>query len=544
MIKKSIIRMTCYVICLMLVISLTACGGQQKNEGSSAGESTNPSSDSAGSSAAGSAKLTDKPVTYTLALKETANQPIKADSPTIAEIEKITGIKLKLIIIPESDFSTKMNALYSTNNLPDFFTLWTQPSDIAKSKVLLPLKDLIKEYAPNIQKDIDSIPDLQRIQVDNEIYSLAEIRRDTNLEVGATPNIRVDKLKELGLSMPTTWEELYTVLKKFKEAYPDSIPWGCRGENTLLRSNLSPIRSLGGSYDLYKNDSGVWNLGRMEDSYKDALSFLHKLYTEKILDNEYLVTSAQDWKDRLGSGKYLFYYDNPVFLDSFNANLSKVDPNARFEPIPILENSKGERLNYRHPTNYYNYWAISSKVDNPTLAIKFWNWLYSEDAGYLLNYGVKGEHWDMTDGKPQFKQSLLDKYMNGSNDPVYAVSSDLGIGNLFFTPSWYSQYADPFRTYGSNNVNSKFIYNVYSNELNTLLEQPIEPPYTTDEADKIKKIRQNIDDYSKNEVNKFVTGDSDLSKFDTFVQELKKKGADDLVSMVNEAEKRFASQSK
>jgi ABC-type sugar transport system, periplasmic component len=492
--------------------------------------------------AAKGAKLTDKPVTYTLALSESANQPVKVDSPTIAEIERITGIKLKVISIPESDYGSKMNALYATNNLPDFFVLWTSYTDIVKSKVLLPLKSLIKQYAPNIQKDIDSIPDLQRIQVDNEIYSLSEIRRDINLEVGATPNIRVDKLKELGLKTPTTWAELYDVLKAFQKAYPDSIPWGCRGENTLLRSNLSPMWSLGACYNLYMDDKGSWKLGRMEDSYKNALTYLHKLYAEKLLDNEYLVKSTQDWKDGLGSGKYLFYYDNPVFLDSFNLNLKKVDPKARFEPIPILANDAGQRQNFRHPDNYFSYWGISSKVKNPELAIKFWNWLYSEQGGYVLNYGIEGQTYTMVNGKPTFKKELVDKYINGSKDPVYAVSSDVGLGNLFFTPAWYSRYADPFRTTSPDSVNTQFIYNVYAKNLDQIVKQPIEPPYTSEEAARIKTIKQSIDDYSKNEVNKFVTGARSLSEFDDFAKELKAKGADELVGIVNAAEARFVAQ--
>ena len=106
------------------------------------------------------------------------------------------------------------------------------------------------------------------------------IRVDTNLEVGATPNIRVDLVEELGLEIPTTWDELYEVLKAFKEAYPDSVPWGSRGEYNLVRSYTSCVSSLGADYNLYQDENGEWKLGRLEEDFKEALEFLNKCYEE------------------------------------------------------------------------------------------------------------------------------------------------------------------------------------------------------------------------------------------------------------------------
>lgn len=488
----------------------------------------------------GSGKLTDTSVTITFARPESPLQPFKEDCVSVQEIEKRTGIHLEVMVIPESDYANKMNTLMATNQLPDIFSMWgSDPKDIISTGALLDMKELIASHAPIIHKDQDTIPNLKRTEVNGGIYTLPQLRRDENFEQGSTPNIRIDLLEEQNIPVPTTWDELYDALVKLKSAYPDHIVWGCRGENNLLRNNLSPIKSLGGDYGLYMDESGTWKLGRMEAGYKNALTFLNKLYTEGILDNEYLITSSDDWKSGLASGKYLFYYDNPVFLESFNTTLAQTNPNARFAPIPFLKNSEGITQNYSHPDNYFNAWGVSADTKNPELVIKLLNWMYSEEGGLLMNYGVEGTHYDMVEGVPTFKKELVDEYMKRTGDPSYEVSSDLGIGDLFFAPAWYSNYADAFKIAGGSSLTRAKIHETYADRPEAILQQPAQPPYTIEEAEQIKIINQNIEDYSVTEVNKFVTGERSLDEYDQFVQELKSMGADDLIKIVNNAEARF-----
>lgn len=535
-------RLLSLILTGVIMVSASACGqSQQTATPTPTGTaSATPSSSPGGE---GSGKLTDTPVTFTFIRPENALQPYNPDSKTIKEIEKRTGITIDVQIVPASDWGSKMNTLLATDSLPDFFRMWTDVKDVVNSGALLQLDELIDAYAPIIKSDYETIPNLDKSKVNGGIYALPTLRRDTNYEKGATPNIRVDKLEELGLSVPTTWDELYNVLKVFSEKYPDSIAWGSRGEANLLRNNTNAVKSLGADYNLYQDSDGTWKLGRMEQDFKGALTFLNKLYNEEILDNEYLITTAQDWKAGCASGKYLFYYDNPTFLDAFNKTLQETDPNARWEPIPILENSKGERQSYLFNDHTFNEYGFKADVENPELLIKLFNWLYSEEGALLMNYGVEGEEYDMVNGVPTFKQELLDKYKD-STDPQYAASSDLGIGLLFFTPAWYSHYGDQFQTSDPDSVNALFIHNVYKDKMEYMVLQPVEPPYTGEETERINKIRQNIEDYSTTEVNKFVTGQRNLSEFDAFVSELKSKGADELVQIANDAQARYEQSKK
>ena len=79
----------------------------------------------------------------------------------------------------------------------------------------------------------------------------------------------------------------------------------------------------------------------------------------------------------------------------------------------------------------------------------------------------------------------------------------------------------------------------YKDAPETLLEAPVEPPYTDEEAEQITKIKQNIEDYSTTEINKFISGERSLDEFDQFVEYLKKNGAEEWEKIANDAEARY-----
>lgn len=535
--SKMMKKVTAFVCAAVMVMTAAACG-------STAGAETAGTLSGAGKkeAAAETGKkdtwLAEELVTITYARPESSLQPYNPDCATVQWIRENLGIDLQ--VSTYSDYETKMNTLLAANQLPDLFSIWGNVSDVVGTGCLLELSDLISQYAPNVQEDYENIPELSRYKVDGGIYTLAQIRRDDNWEQGSVPCIRTDLLKEQGLSVPTTWNELYEVLEALSEAYPDSIAYGTRGDDRLLFNYMSPVRGLGGDYGLYQDADGVWHMGCLEDSYKEALQYIHNMYQAGILDNEYLIVSADDWKSGLGTGKYLFYYDNPVFLDTLNKTLRETKADANLEPIMFLADENGNTVNYGHSDNYYNVWGISADTENKEVLMKFVDWLYSEQGGLLMNYGVQGVHYEMVDGKPQFLDSVVEEYKARTGDPTYEAGSEIGIGDLFLDMSWYSNYDAAFKSTSEESWTRENIHKVYADHMDCVIQQPIEPPYTAEESARITEINQSYMDYSKTEINKFVSGERSFEEWDAFVAELIRKGAQERVEIANQAEQRFA----
>ena len=82
--------------------------------------------------------------------------------------------------------------------------------------IFIPLEDLIREYAPNLTAKLDEMDAWEYItSSDGHIYSLPEISRPN----GSNPAYWVNKkwMDSLGLQEPKSFDELYEVLKAFKE---------------------------------------------------------------------------------------------------------------------------------------------------------------------------------------------------------------------------------------------------------------------------------------------------------------------------------------
>lgn len=486
-----------------------------------------------------SARLTDAVVTYTFARGENAAQPIIENSPSFVKAAEITGVMIEMMPVPGGDYATKMAGMFASNTLPDIFVPFGNTREQVEAGALLPLKDLVAQYAPNIQKILDETPNIERTMIDGEYYTLPRIRRDENYEKGCVGFIRVDLLEKNGLPMPATWDEWYETMKTLKALYPDMIMYTARGDSRLIgRDNLSPVRSLGGNYNMYIDGDGVWRLGRIEDDYKNVVTFYKKLYDEGILDPEYLMVNLQMMQEYASSGKAMFWYDNPTFVSGINEALKTVDPEARFEPVPLLANAKGERVNYVHNDHYMNSFAFSSKVKNPELLIKFFDWAYGEEGTLIFNYGIEGDTYAVADGKAAWTPKTIEKYRKMDNS-FYKLQSDYGLGDVVFSPSWLYTIYDAFKTTsGEGAVDSLYIHNLYKDE-SGLLSLPMDPPFTAEESERLTEIKQEIDDYSRTTINQMVMGEVPLEDFDGFVQTLISRGAQEMIDIYNAAEQRL-----
>jgi putative aldouronate transport system substrate-binding protein len=160
---------------------------------------------------------------------------------------------------------------------------------------------------------------------------------------------------------------------------------------------------------------------------------------------------------------------------------------------------------------------------------------------YLFNYGIEGDSYTIVDGQPQFTQKTLDTYLAMDN-PYYAVQSAYGLGDHFFVPSWLNLSKNVFRGESKpGTIDAYYIFDFYKDDP-AIMELPVLPPFTIEESAKITEIRRNLDDYSRSEINKFIMGKRPFNEWDVFVREMKSRGSDDLVVIVNTAEQRHLKQ--
>jgi len=525
--KTKLKRASLIVCAALIAASLTACGGNNNNNESNSSSSPSGSA-SAGQSTAG-AKVSDTELKLHILRDEHPNQPIKANATAFQEIFNKTNIKLEFEAVPQANYADKKKIIMSTNNLPDVIKVSRQDvNDFANSGIFLNLSDYIDKYAPNFKKIVDANPEINKLKVDGKLYAFPTIRRWGYVN-GYGPVIRKDLLKENNLSEPTTFDELYTVLKQLKEIYPDSAPFTTRyGTSNLMNTIAYPMGSGNGVYYDKDVNGGQFVYGPATNEYKNVLSYLNKMFEDGILDPDYAVNTAQQWQEKLTSGKSFFYYDNSGFSIPYGTTLKQSDPEADLSIINVPKNSNGTARNFFYPINIWDdQFAISAKVKNPETVVKFFDWMYSDEGADVTNFGVLNQDYTMDGGTFKVNPELKEKFKSAS-DPFKAYQSELGTGQLSFVT-----YLDD---HALLDFDPSFVplYEFVKNDP-AMVEPVLDPPFTADEAKRVKELRTKLDNLLNPELDKYIMGTKPIDDYDKVIEQLKKQGSDELQQIYNDA---------
>ena len=212
-----------------------------------------------------------------------------------------------------NDFAEKRNLDIASSDLPDaIFNAAASEQDLltwGQNGVIVPLEETIEKYMPNLQKVFEEAPEYKQMLTapDGHIYSLPWIEelgegKKSIHTVNSLGWINQDWLTKLGLEHPKNAEELYNVLKAFKEQDPngngkaDEIPLSFISNddgNDLKMLFAAFGDGTGDNGDhLVVNDDGKVQFTANTESYKKAVKFFNKAYEEGLIDTE---SFEQDW---------------------------------------------------------------------------------------------------------------------------------------------------------------------------------------------------------------------------------------------------------
>jgi putative aldouronate transport system substrate-binding protein len=504
---------------LALILIISACSGNSTTK--TADETKKPE---AASTATASTKLLDQPLTIKVLYGE-----INSKSPVFDALFEKTNVKMNFELAP-ANFDQRLQTIFATNTLPDVMKVANGNvlfADAAKNGLLLNISDYM-QYAPNLSKLIKENPAINNNKVGGKFYSFPQLGA-WRLQLAGAPMIRVDLLEKLGLRTPKTFDELYNVLKKFKEAYPNSVPYTGRENAKKLLNEIS--FAMGSGNRMYFDPAikgGSWSYGQAHPEFKPVLEFLNKLYKEKLLDPDYAVNTGDQMKEKLASGKSLFYWDNNSFGVNFNEALKAVDPKAKFDLLPLMENAQGKKRGYMYVKDWLHHFVISAKAKEPEKIVKFLDWMYSTEGTRMMNYGIEGVHYTMVNGQPVMKDEVIKKYAD-TKDPYRFMQKDLAVGFEAFAPNVdehpMAQVSPPDLTRWASQMT----------EANGYVQVRSIPPFTSEESDKLKKLVTKVDTLVDQEMDKFIIGVRPLSDYDKFIKDLTDNGVLEIEKIYNDA---------
>ncbi len=313
----------------------------------------------------------------------------------------------------------KRQIAISSGDYPDLFLLipyvdaFTKPElqKLGKQGVAMPLEDLIKQHAPNIQKALDSNSVLKAMSTapDGHIYALPQWSDCYHCTYPNKLWINSAWLKKLKLEMPKTTEELREVLRAFKTKDPngngkaDEVPMTTDKQNSTLIGYLmgafayAPYGAGNGVPSLLELNGGKVSTPVDKPEWREGLKYIKSLYQEGLIDQASFTQNAEALQAVGNDPDAVRIGSSPVLWPGIFVQLgSKDGRDEQYDPAPPLTGPDGTSLTaYNNPTSIGYTFMLTNKssMEARVAAIKMLDYMYTDEGAIIANSGPEGVGW-------------------------------------------------------------------------------------------------------------------------------------------------------
>ena len=464
---------------------------------------------------------------------EYAKFPIRSAEQKVYQwIKEASGVTVNVEAVPDSSYEDKKKILLSTNNLPDITCITI--NELREYAPMGPFVDLTPFMQsgdmPAYSVALSKIKEAPYLTVNNKTYAFAKICHEL-MPGGFYPIMRMDLLQKNNLAVPAKIDDLTQLYRDLKKIYLDSYPLTATKDNLNLMSISFGVPYGMGYEERYKK----YIYGFLYPEMKEFVEWMNVLYTEGLLDPDFLSNTEEAYQENLCSGKSFSSWANSGFIDEYNATLQKTTPDAQFDIIDPPETKNGicraYILNSQWALSGNNY-VISSKIKEPLPYVHFMDWLYSPEGSDTTNFGKEGETFSYVDGKAEFLPAVYEGMDKTKADEYKEIELGLTLNNFVFYISnrqWFANEA--------NYTQSKKYLRTKAIIANPKSWAPVgmSPPMTSEEVDKNTQLTSKLQTIYEQAIAQFIIGARPISEWDAFVQELKTNGAEEYEKIYNDA---------
>ena len=409
-------RLLLLVLALAILPGLMLFAGSQKEEP----EATGPAMTGGESGM----RIVDEKITLKFTrLGWTDVRPPAEELWMFKRYEEMTNVHIEWEEVNRAGWNERKNILIASADLPDCF--YQAPfsveeiSNYGSQGLFTKSNDLISSHAPNLVKLMNEMPVVKKAMTmaDGNIYSFPYVQPDV-LDATLRYYINEEWLDNLGLEVPTSIDELTSVLRQFKAQ--DANKNGDPNDEWPIYYHSGHIafafeRQLLGSYGL-GNRGGQASGGMLVDMgpngkvrfiptdnrYKELWQQISRWWEEDLMQTEtfaggdYASWVADGAKDVVG----FFSWVHPFFLGNEVGN--------RFTGITALEGPHGDAiLTWIEPPvrGVFSY-MITVENKYPVESTKWVDYFYGPEGSLFGYYGEEGVTYNIVNGKPQYIDAI------------------------------------------------------------------------------------------------------------------------------------------
>ncbi|MBQ8953242.1 MAG: extracellular solute-binding protein [Clostridia bacterium] len=432
-----------------------------------------------------------------------------------------TGVHIEYQLVPNDNSQELYNLMMASGNLPDIVCI--RPASLKKyPDAWAPLDDYIladtDRYANlynTIYTDDYLMSYLPSDDGKNRIVPMLATRL-----IGDILIVRKDLMETWGYGYDdlVTLDQWHDVLTKAKdEGY---IPYMTRYKRAGILYRL-----LGGYSDCMQEeyyvdiDGKTVKYGVLEPRFKEVVEIARQWYAEGLIDPEYPTTDATIWWEKFLAGDVFATHDNMTRVNAADKDYMTVQNNdMRAMAVgPMQSPETGTRnttIHYPRVRDKSAAIAASSKYIERIL--DYFDYCFSEEGFYAMNWGIEGYSYEMVDGMPvtiaeyDEKSSTREIQLVGTRDEPKDGADELIYNfNVF-------DYSENTRIGTKLYQDNDFIRRNWIEAIS----------FTDAENEEMTAREAELDTYRGEMLDKFIMGIEPMENWDAFVDEIKAMGVE------------------
>lgn len=539
-------KLSAWILAAVMLLGLTACS----NNGSTVDTKNNHVSDTVPDYINTESQMPIVKEGTDITLKVMiVNGPMYSNMNSIRDVyftnayEKLSGVKIEWIEVASDAFADQLALRLTTGDLPDIILKGgvsnSNQLKYGEQGYFLNLMDnnLLENYAPNYWALCQQYPEIlsSSMMADGSVYSLGMIRNSTGSTIASKLFFNQEWLDRLGLSVPTTAEEFYHVLKAFKENDPNG-----NGRNDEIGLYISPKhlqyttfgmfgignRGKNNGYIDYDEENDCVRFFAASDSFREWVEWVRKLYQEGLINKEYFDFTESKLGSYVGNDVCgVFAYTNLCMLNEATQ--------SKFTYLNgAMTGTNGDKDYYGvNSIGSTGAFIITTACEYPEVALRWADYFFCDEGSLFFYFGDEGVTYNkLEDGTYQFTDAVLNDYHTGINsyDGCAVYVSLYGYGN---TPTMTKV---PFNSADDNK-------GIALEAANALIEDCAIawPAFTFTKAEQriIEDCKTDIDKYVTSMRDAWIMGTAELNDetWETYLSTIKRMGIQDVLEVYEAA---------
>ena len=494
--------------------------------------------------------LVNEQVTLTVMGREAhlASEPTNWNALTVPQMfEDLTNVHIEWQVVPGNAVQQKKNLAFASGDLPDLFYpgIISQADEVKYGGLglLIPLNDLIEEWAPNVAKLLELVPQA-RLAATTPSGNIYSVPSSLSCWIGSSPvtlNIHTGWLEQAGMGIPTTIDEFEAALTWFRDHdmngngdTGDEIPLGMRaGHLYQLMSIFGVVDAQ--SHRMVIDDTVIFTAG--EPEVRAAIEWFHDIYQKGLIDLEVF---TQDNRQFIAKGRdeQTLY---GAFMDWHGENIVGTplmyDPatlqRTVYQPLRPLQTHTGKPPLWPTTRRFKvrtRDLAITSANQHPEVTMRWIDTIYDPYWGMHWATSLPGAQW-------------LEEGFTDDGRPIYRVTenpSGMSYGE------WKHSHSPANSSPQGNSNSLEFVKRIwqpaalmkqessttYYEDFMPPQEYPNPGPYFSDEmTEEMSILMADINGYVGKTYARWIVEGGVEQEWDSYVAELRKLNIERLVEI-------------